>query len=94
MQIFRKINPIFIALIVLMIAAFGLALFHSHPDGDHHRDCPVCRLVQQFSFILILAVVGFIAPLGKTNGYFLEPIFFKSLPSFSPLQDRAPPRFS
>ncbi len=76
---------------MLLLAAFVLALFHFHAGEDDH--CPVCRLVAQFSLLVVFAVAALIVRLSAGARFAAPDFSFTSLLLPSTLQGRAPPSF-
>lgn len=77
---------------MLLLAAFGFLLFHTHADGDHTQDCFACRLIQLLILIFVPITALISAGLSRTCG--LVPV--KKLSSVllsKNLQGRAPPKF-
>jgi len=91
MKISRKL--LFLAIAFLILAALILTLFHFHADG-HHPDCPVCRLIQHCSLIIILAAAALTTDLTNRKNFSIQTFPFFSLLLSSSLQDRAPPFLS
>ncbi len=90
----RRSKKAFVILAALvLLAAFGLALFHTHSGDGGHYDCPVCRLVQVFGLLFAFAVIAFMGGQIKARE-FLPVSHFSFQPLFltSKLRDRSPPQ--
>ncbi len=85
----------FLAMILTMLVLMGmmLALTHFHSEGDHSHECPVCRLVQVITGIVILALTALLTVSLRSQKIFtvFDPRFSSTVLSSS-LKDRAPPR--
>ena len=93
MKSFLIKKPVILILAVLVLAAFTAFLFHTHADGQHLKDCAICKLTQQLVALFVLACALFSEnPVRKSFSDFLSG--FTPLLLASRLQARAPPLLS
>lgn len=77
--------------VLFVLAAFALALFHFHADGEH-QDCVVCRLVQAFGLLLLFTAIALFIPPAKASRFQpVSDLSFQPLFLTSKIQGRAPP---
>lgn len=77
---------------LILLAAFGLAFFHSHAEDGEDHECPVCRMVQAFGLLFAAVWVLFATGRVKVRS-FLPVSHFAFQPLFltAKLRDRSPP---
>lgn len=91
MNLLRSKKVFVLLAALLLLAAFGLALLHTHAD-DGHDGCPVCRLVQVFGLLFAFAVIALMGDQAKARKFLPVSCFsFQPLFLTSKLRDRSPP---
>lgn len=90
LQIRKNHQLLFVLAAIFAVVSFFLAFFHTHEDGEHTSDCPVCRLVHQITLVFIAVALFFFVL--RRQVFYAEP--YKELVSHLStlsLRDRAPP---
>ncbi|HLD49660.1 MAG TPA: hypothetical protein VJC08_00525, partial [bacterium] len=77
---------------LILLAAFGLTLFHSHAGDGGPHECPVCRVVQAFGLLFAFVIIAFVMDLSQPRGLVKVSVLpFKTRFPASKLRDRSPP---
>lgn len=88
------LQPKFLVVLLAIFTAlsFFAVVFHHHSDAHHTNDCPVCRLVEYVSALLITVVIVLLSAGLKVFCLWIPfKETFVSLLLASNLKDRAPP---